>query len=201
MPPESIGSVDGALTPSTPWSTNRPVTNIASLSELEQSIRNVPDFPKPGIQFKDITPVLADGRLFDSTIRHLLEGIPAGSVDKIVGIDARGFIFGAAVAHRLGAGFVPVRKKGKLPWQTHEQSYELEYGSSTVAVHTDAVASGERILLVDDLLATGGTAAAALQLLSRLGARVVGVRFVIELAFLDGRRRLGDYKVKSLITY
>jgi adenine phosphoribosyltransferase len=122
-------------------------------------------------------------------------------VDKIVGIDARGFIFGAAVAHRLGAGFVPVRKKGKLPWKTHEQSYDLEYGSSTVAVHIDAVAPGERILLVDDLLATGGTAGAALQLLSRLGAKIVGVRFVIELGFLGGRGRLGDFDVRSLITY
>jgi len=174
---------------------------LASLSELERSIRNVPDFPKPGIQFKDITPVLANGRLFDSTIQHLLADVAPGSVDKIVGIDARGFIFGAAAAHRLGAGFVPVRKKGKLPWDTHEQSYDLEYGSNTVAVHTDAVASGERILLVDDLLATGGTAAAALQLLSRLGAKVVGVRFVIELAFLNGRERLGPFDVRSLITY
>ena len=174
---------------------------IASLSELEHSIRNVSDFPKPGIQFKDITPVLANGRLFDSTIHHLLSDIPAGSVDKIVGIDARGFIFGAAAAHRLGAGFVPVRKKGKLPWKTHEQNYDLEYGSSTVAVHIDAVAPGERILLVDDLLATGGTAGAALQLLSRLGANIVGVRFVIELGFLGGRGRLGDFDVRSLITY
>jgi adenine phosphoribosyltransferase len=174
---------------------------IASLSELEQSIRNVSDFPNPGIQFKDITPVLADGRLFDSTIHHLLSDIPTGSVDKIVGIDARGFIFGAAVAHRLGAGFVPVRKKGKLPWKTHEQSYDLEYGSSTVAVHIDAVAPGERILLVDDLLATGGTAGAALQLLSRLWAKIVGVRFVIELGFLGGRGRLGEFDVRSLITY
>ena len=174
---------------------------IASLSELEQSIRNVSDFPNPGIQFKDITPVLADGRLFDSTIHHLLSDIPTGSVDKIVGIDARGFIFGAAVAHRLGAGFVPVRKKGKLPWKTHEQSYDLEYGSNTVAVHTDAVTPGERILLVDDLLATGGTAAASLQLLSRLGAKIVGVRFVIELGFLGGRERLGPFDIRSLITY
>ena len=174
---------------------------IASIQELEQSIRNVPDFPQPGIQFKDITPVLADGRLFDSTIQHLLADLPPGSVDKIVGIDARGFIFGAAAAHRLGAGFVPVRKKGKLPWETHEESYDLEYGSSTVAVHTDAVAPGERILLVDDLLATGGTAGAALQLLSRLGAKIVGVRFVIELGFLGGRGRLGDFDVRSLITY
>lgn len=174
---------------------------IASLNELEQSIRNVPDFPKPGIQFKDITPVLADGRLFDATVQHLLVDVPQGSVDKIVGIDARGFIFGAAAAQRLGVGFVPVRKKGKLPWETHEQSYDLEYGSNTVAVHTDAVTPGERILLVDDLLATGGTAAASLQLLSRLGAKIVGVRFVIELAFLGGRERLGPFDVRSLITY
>lgn len=174
---------------------------IASLDELEQSIRNVPDFPKPGIQFKDITPVLADGRLFDAAVQHLLADVPPGSVDKIVGIDARGFIFGAAAAQRLGVGFVPVRKKGKLPWETHEQSYDLEYGSNTVAVHTDAVAPGERILLVDDLLATGGTAAASLQLLSRLGAKIVGVRFVIELAFLGGRERLGPFDVRSLITY
>jgi adenine phosphoribosyltransferase len=174
---------------------------IASLDELEQSIRNVPDFPKPGIQFKDITPVLADGRLFDATVQHLLADVLPGSVDKIVGIDARGFIFGAAAAQRLGVGFVPVRKKGKLPWETHEQSYDLEYGSNTVAVHTDAVAPGERILLVDDLLATGGTAAASLQLLSRLGAKIVGVRFVIELAFLGGRERLGPFDVRSLITY
>ena len=174
---------------------------IASISEREQSIRNVPDFPQPGIQFKDITPVLADGRLSDSTIQHLLADIPQGSVDKIVGIDARGFIFGAAAAQRLGVGFVPVRKKGKLPWETHEQSYDLEYGSNTVAVHTDAVAPGERILLVDDLLATGGTAGAALQLLSRLGAKIVGVRFVIELGFLKGRERLGQFEVRSLITY
>ena len=174
---------------------------IASLNELEQSIRNVPDFPKPGIQFKDITPVLADGRLFDATVQYLLADVPLGSVDKIVGIDARGFIFGAAAAQRLGVGFVPVRKKGKLPWETHEQSYDLEYGSNTVAVHTDAVTPGERILLVDDLLATGGTAAASLQLLSRLGAKIVGVRFVIELAFLGGRERLGPFDVRSLITY
>ena len=174
---------------------------IASLNELEQSIRNVPDFPKPGIHFKDITPVLADGRLFDATVQHLLADIPQGSVDKIVGIDARGFIFGAAAAQRLGVGFVPVRKKGKLPWETHEQSYDLEYGSNTVAVHTDAVTPGERILLVDDLLATGGTAAASLQLLSRLGAKIVGVRFVIELGFLGGRERLGPFDIRSLITY
>ena len=173
----------------------------ATLAEIEAAIRNVPDFPKPGIQFKDITPVLADGRLFSGVIDHLLEGIQPGSVDKIVGIDARGFIFGAAAAVKLGVGFVPVRKKGKLPWTTHEQSYDLEYGSNTVAMHTDAIQAGERVLLLDDLLATGGTAAAAMQLLERLGAKVVGVNFVIELKFLDGRAKLSGHPVRSLISY
>ena len=172
-----------------------------TVAEIEAAIRNVPDFPKPGIQFKDITPVLADGRLFGAVLDHLLEGIRPGTIDKVVGIDARGFIFGAAAAAKLGSGFVPVRKKGKLPWTTHEQSYELEYGSATVAVHVDAVQSGERILLVDDLLATGGTAAAAVALLEKLGAKIIGVNFVIELGFLDGRKRLGDHPVRSLITY
>ena len=172
-----------------------------SLAEIEQSIRNVPDFPKPGIQFKDITPILADGRLFAGAMEHLLAGVKGGEVDKVVGIDARGFIFGAAAAARLGCGFVPVRKKGKLPWTTHEQSYDLEYGSATVAIHVDAVQPGERVLLLDDLLATGGTAAATVSLLERLGARIVGIRFLIELGFLDGRRRLGGHPVTSLVTY
>jgi adenine phosphoribosyltransferase len=172
-----------------------------TLAEIEQSIRNVPDFPKPGIQFKDITPILADGRLFAGAMEHLLAGVKAGDVDKVVGIDARGFIFGAVAASRLGCGFVPVRKKGKLPWTTHEQSYDLEYGSATVAIHVDAVQPGERVLLLDDLLATGGTAAATVLLLERLGARILGIRFLIELAFLDGRRRLGGHPVTSLVTY
>jgi len=173
----------------------------ASLEQIERAIRNVPDFPKPGIQFKDITPVLADGHLFGSVIAHLLEDVRPGSVDKVVGIDARGFIFGAAAAARIGAGFIPVRKKGKLPWATHEQSYDLEYGSNTVAIHTDAIHPGERVLLVDDLLATGGTAAAALKLVEQLGGQVVGVRFVIELRFLNGREHLGTDAVRSLISY
>jgi len=173
----------------------------ATLAQIEGAIRNVPDFPKPGIQFKDITPVLSDGHLFQSVIEHILSDVKPGTIDKIVGIDARGFIFGAAAAARIGAGFVPVRKKGKLPWATHEQSYDLEYGSSTVAIHTDAIHPGERVLLVDDLLATGGTAAAALKLVEKLGGTVVGVRFVIELSFLNGRERLGGAGVRSLIVY
>src|SRR5215831_15756644 len=130
-------------------------------TEIERAIRNIPDFPKPGIQFKDITPVLADARLFSGCIDLLCDGIRPGTVDAVVGIDARGFIFAAAAAIKLQAGFVPVRKKGKLPYQTHEQEYDLEYGTATVAVHVDALKPGARVLLIDDLLATGGTAAAA----------------------------------------
>ena len=172
-----------------------------TVAEIEAAIRNVPDFPTPGIQFKDITPVLADARLFRGVIDQMLDGVAPGSVDKIIGIDARGFIFGAAAAVQLGVGFVPVRKKGKLPWATHEQSYDLEYGSNTVAIHVDAVSPGERVLLLDDLLATGGTAAAAMNLLERLGAQVVGVTFLIELKFLQGRARLEGHPVRSLISY
>jgi adenine phosphoribosyltransferase len=175
--------------------------NTPTIAEITAAIRTVPDFPKPGIQFKDITPVLADGRLFNAVIDHLLFGLKAANVDKVVGIDARGFIFGAAVASRLGCGFVPVRKKGKLPWATHEESYDLEYGSATVAVHTDALHAGERVLLVDDLLATGGTAAATVALLRKLKAEIVGVHFLIELGFLQGRERLKGQKLNALINY
>src|SRR3989442_4206797 len=135
-------------------------------AELQKTIRNVPDFPVPGIQFKDITPLLADARLFAGSIDLLIDGFKPGTIDAIVGIDARGFIFAAAAALKLKAGFVPVRKKGKLPYSTLEQSYDPEYGSSTIAIHTDAVGPGSRVLLIDDLLATGGTAAAAAQLVS-----------------------------------
>ncbi len=131
--------------------------------EIAAAIRNVPDFPKPGIQFKDITPVLADARLFAGSIDLLTQNFTPGSVDAVVGIDARGFIFAAAAALKLKAAFVPVRKKGKLPFTTHEQDYALEYGSATVAMHTDALKPGARVLLIDDLLATGGTAAAAVR--------------------------------------
>lgn len=176
---------------------NQPVT----AAEIARAIRDVPDFPKPGILFKDITPVLQDARLFAGSIDLLADGYQPGSVDAVVGIDARGFIFAAAVALKLQAGFVPVRKKGKLPYQTHEQSYDLEYGSNTVAIHTDAVHPGSRILLVDDLLATGGTAGAAMHLLKKLGAEVLEVRFLIELGFLSGRAQLDGVKVNSLVAY
>jgi adenine phosphoribosyltransferase len=174
---------------------------LISPTEIENAIRNVPDFPKPGIQFKDITPVLADARLFTGTIDLLTEGVEPGSVDAVVGIDARGFIFAAAAAVRLNAGFVPVRKKGKLPYQTHEQDYALEYGTATVAMHVDALHPGSRVLLVDDLLATGGTAAAAATLVKKLGADIQEIAFLIELAFLKGREKLEGYPIRSIVTY
>ena len=169
--------------------------------EVEAAIRNVPDFPKPGIQFKDITPVLADARLFSGTIDLLIKDYKPGSIDAVVGIDARGFIFDAAAAMKLDAGFVPVRKKGKLPFKTHEQDYALEYGSATVAMHIDALKPGARVLLVDDLLATGGTAAAASALVKKLGAQIVEVIFLIELKFLNGRQKLNGYPVRSVVVY
>lgn len=175
--------------------------SLLSPKDIEQAIRNVPDFPKPGIQFKDITPVLADARLFAGTIDLLTEGVEPGSIDAVVGIDARGFIFAAAAAVRLNAGFVPVRKKGKLPYQTHEQDYALEYGSATVAVHVDALHPGSRVLLVDDLLATGGTAAAAATLVTKLGAEIKEIAFLIELSFLKGREKLEGQNIRSIITY
>ncbi len=170
-------------------------------ADIERAIRNIPDFPKPGIQFKDITPVLADARLFSGSIDMLTEKFKPGAVDAVVGIDARGFIFAAAAAVKLQAGFVPVRKKGKLPYQTHEQQYELEYGTATVAVHVDALKPGSRVLLIDDLLATGGTAAAAAALVQRLGAEILEISFLIELGFLGGRQKLKGYPVRSLVVY
>lgn len=176
------------------------MTNVTA-AEITAAIRNVPDFPKPGIQFKDITPVLADARLFAGTIDLLTQNFSPGSVDAVVGIDARGFIFAAAAALKLKAGFVPVRKKGKLPFSTHEEDYALEYGSATIAMHTDALKPGARVLLIDDLLATGGTAAAAVSLVKKLGAEILEINFLIELKFLDGRAKLKDYPVRSLVVY
>jgi adenine phosphoribosyltransferase len=175
--------------------------NHPTLSEIEGAIRTIPDFPKAGIQFKDITPLLADARLFAGSIDMLTDRFKPGSVDAIVGIDARGFIFAAAAALKLQAGFIPIRKKGKLPFQTHEQEYDLEYGSNIVAVHVDALKPGSRVLLIDDLLATGGTAAAAADLVKRLGAQILEISFLIELKFLNGRDKLKGYPVRSLVVY
>ena len=172
------------------------------LDSIRRTIRDVPDFPKPGILFKDITPVLANPTLLSQTIDGMFDATGITQVDKVVGIDARGFIFGALIAERLGAGFIPVRKKGKLPWQTRGIDYALEYGTNSVEMHLDAIAPGETVLLADDLLATGGTAAAALHLIEQAGGKVLGSTFFIELTFLGGRQFVSDSgPVHSLITY
>ena len=172
-----------------------------SAADLEKAIRNIPDFPKPGIQFKDITPVLADPHLFSASIDLLTQGFAPGMVDAVVGIDARGFIFAAAAALKLKSGFIPVRKKGKLPYSTYEQSYDLEYGTNTIAINIDAVKPKSRVLLIDDLLATGGTAQAAAHLIHKIGATILQVNFLIELSFLKGREKLAGFPVRSLIVY
>lgn len=171
------------------------------MNELAALIRDVPDFPKPGIVFKDITPLLADASGLAEAVRQLAAPYRDAGVQTVVAVESRGFIFGAAVAEKLGAGFVPVRKPGKLPARTRSASYELEYGSDTVEVHADAVAAGQRCLMVDDLLATGGTMAAACKLVAELGGQIVGVAFLIELSFLNGRSKLAGYDVRSLIQY
>ncbi len=169
--------------------------------DIEVAIRNVPDFPQPGIQFKDITPVLGDARLFAGSIDLLAAHHRDKGIDAVVGIDARGFIFAAAAACQLDAAFVPVRKQGKLPYKTIEESYELEYGEAAVAIHEDALKPGARVLLLDDLLATGGTAAAAASLVQKVGAEIVEIGFLIELDFLKGRAKLGDHLIHSVVTY
>ena len=169
------------------------------IAELVSSrLRDVPDFPEPGVVFKDVTPLLADGAAFGELVRDMAQRW-RGKVDVVVGIEARGFIFGAALAHELGTGFVPVRKAGKLPGRTIGVSYDLEYGSARIELHADTFVGGERVLLVDDVLATGGTSAAAWQLLEDAGAKVVALETVVELAFLHGRERLPRRDVRSVV--
>jgi adenine phosphoribosyltransferase len=168
---------------------------------LRAKVRDIPDFPKPGIVFKDITPLLADEVAFSSVIDEIVVAFGRGTVDKVVGIEARGFIVASPVAYHFGAGFVPVRKRGKLPWETESRSYELEYGEETLEIHRDAIAPGERVAIVDDVLATGGTALATANLVESLGGVIQGIAFVIELGFLNGRDRLKGYDVLSLIRY
>src|ERR1051325_3421363 len=160
------------------------------IEEIRRAIRDIPDFPKPGIVFKDITPLLGNGRLFKRTIGILAGRYRSQKIDTILGIESRGFIIGAALACELGAGFCVVRKPGKLPYQTHSASYELEYGVDTLEIHIDAIPSQARVVIADDLIATGGTAAATARLVSKLGATVVECAFVIELGFLKGREKL-----------
>jgi adenine phosphoribosyltransferase len=171
------------------------------LSDLRAKIRDIRDFPTEGVLFKDITTLLKDGPAFRVVVDELTQRYRQQRVEIVVGIESRGFIFGAPVAHQLNAGFVPVRKLGKLPSKTIEVEYELEYGRDALAIHEDAIRAGQRVLIVDDLLATGGTMAATLRLVEQLGGVVVGVAFLIELAFLHGRDKLRSYPLHSLIVY
>lgn len=168
---------------------------------LKKAIREIPDFPQKGILFRDITPILADAKLFQQSIAVFCERHVQQKPKAVAAIDARGFIFGAAVAQKLGVGFIPIRKKGKLPFTTLDESYDLEYGSATISVHVDALKKGDTILIVDDLLATGGTAAACARLIERLGGKIVEIAFLIELAGLKGRAKLTRYPVFSAIIY
>jgi adenine phosphoribosyltransferase len=169
-------------------------------SWLAGHLRDVPDFPKPGIVFKDLTPLLGDVDAFRYTVDAIADHAAGLTVDKVVGIEARGFIFAAAVAYRLGAGFVPVRKAGKLPWKTVTETYALEYGSDSLDIHEDAVTPGDTVYIVDDVLATGGTAAATCTLVERVGGQIAGLAFVVELGFLGGRAKLTNHDILSLIT-
>ena len=170
-----------------------------SIETVAAAVRDIPDFPKPGIVFKDITPILRDPVLFRESAELLAAGWERESPDAVGAVDARGFIYGATTANLLGVGFIPLRKQGKLPWRTVSAEYDLEYGSAVLEMHEDAVKSGDRILIVDDLLATGGTAAAAVDLIVHRGGTVIGIAFLMELCFLNGRERLNGYRVESLI--
>jgi adenine phosphoribosyltransferase len=171
------------------------------IEQLRAAVRDVPDFPKPGIIFKDITPILADGKLFRASIDAFLERCRKMQIDKIVGIDARGFLFGSAVAYELNIGFVPLRKKGRLPYKTESAKYSLEYGEAEMELHIDAITRGERIVLIDDLLATGGTSASAATLIKKVGGELLEAQFLIELEFLHGREKLAPVPVVSFLKY
>lgn len=173
----------------------------SELVHLEKYIRSIPDWPKKGILFRDITPLLADARAFAAAIDALCAGFTEANIEYVTAVEARGFIFGAAVAKKLGAGFVPIRKKGKLPFKTESITYDLEYGTDTLEVHSDAIGEGAKVLMVDDLLATGGTMAAACKLLEKIGGQIVGISFLIELSELAGREKLTGYKVNTVISY
>jgi adenine phosphoribosyltransferase len=172
-----------------------------TLERIKGLIRDIPDFPQKGIIFKDITPLLADDDAFSSVIDLIVVRYGRGNIDKVVGIEARGFILASPVAYHFGAGFVPVRKEGKLPWDTEREEYALEYGTAVLEIHKDAIHEGDRVLIVDDVLATGGTAKATAKLVERLGGKVIGIACLIELGFLKGRDNLAGYDFFSLITY
>lgn len=171
------------------------------MEELKKIIRDVPDFPKPGIVFKDITPILQNGEVFKKVVDHLVERYRNREIDRIVGIESRGFIFGAPLAYALNKGLVLVRKNGKLPWKTVRWDYELEYGTDTIEMHSDSIQPGEKVLIVDDLLATGGTALATSQLVEKMGGKVAECAFVVELEFLNGRKKLEGKEIFSLVKF
>jgi len=177
------------------------VIDTGALQGLTQKIRDIPDFPQKGIVFKDITPLLHDARSFKLAVDAMAQPYQHSSIDLVVGIEARGFIMGAALAYILDAGLIPLRKPGKLPFETHRMSYTLEYGSAELEIHRDAIQPGQRVILVDDLLATGGTMRASVDLVRTLAAEIIGVSFLVELSFLEGRKRLQDCQVTSLLTY
>ncbi len=169
--------------------------------DFKSLIRDVPDFPKKGIVFKDITPLLKDAKAFQEIIRHLADHYQSSKITSIVAMESRGFIFGAALAVEMGVGFIPVRKPGKLPWKTYQETYELEYGKDTLEIHQDAVSPGDRVLVLDDVLATGGTAAATIRLVEKAGGQVVEACFIIQLTFLNGQQKLKSTPLYSIIQY
>jgi adenine phosphoribosyltransferase len=177
------------------------VAGVEVADRLAALVRDIPDFPRAGVTFKDITPVLAYAEAFRAAVDGIADRFEDARVHRVLGVEARGFILAAPIAYRFGAAFTPVRKAGKLPWQVEAEEYELEYGTDLLEIHKDAIESGERILVVDDVLATGGTAAATVRLVERLGGEVVGLGFVLELAFLHGRSRLPGREVVSLVSY
>ena len=174
---------------------------MTSPEELKKYVRDVPDYPQKGIMFRDITPLLGDKKMFGEAVELMSQTWTEDPPELVAGIEARGFIPGAAIAVRLGAGFVPIRKTGKLPWMTVSETYELEYGTDQLEVHSDAVQPGQKVLIVDDVLATGGTASAAVRLMRKLGANVIGVQVLIELGYLEGRKKMKDVKLESEIVY
>ena len=169
--------------------------------KIEKYIRNIQDWPKKGIIFRDITPLLADKNAFSMAVGKLCKAFNNRRIDYVAAVEARGFIFGAAVAQKLGTGFIPIRKKGKLPYKTESITYSLEYGKDAIEVHRDAIKKGAKVLMVDDLLATGGTMAAACRLIEKIGGKIIGIAFLVELSELAGREELGKYNIKTIITY
>lgn len=174
---------------------------MVSKIDLKSFVRTIPDWPKKGIFFRDITPLLASPSAFSAAVDALCKSFGKEKIDYVAAVEARGFIFGAAVALKFNAGFVPIRKKGKLPYKTESITYDLEYGTDTLQVHSDAVGKGAKVLMVDDLLATGGTMAAACTLIEKIGGKIAGIAFLVELSDLKGRKKLADYKIHSLIAY